>query len=208
MNIRCLFSRPELLGEPAPVTVLLSPTAETTTTPAPKNVPENGTEEVDAASPNEALVAGVGSRDDSASVVPVSMVVRAVRTLSSPPFLRRGGGVPDAGKLRGGGGGGIPPRLQLAAVSVLRVLVSGHGAKYVVKATAAASAGWEAGPDEGGEGEGEAERPEKDAGDIDEGESLAVGLLVVDSRSVRVSFREEAYTCRKEAVTSRWSARI
>lgn len=184
---RCLFSRPELLGEPSSVAIL-SPTAETTTTPAPENSLENGAEEVNADNnPNEALVAG-----ESVSIVPVSMVVRAVRTLSSPPFLRRGGG-PDVGKLRGGGGGGIPPRLQLAAISVLRVLLSGQGAEYVVKATAVVSAGWEAGPEE----EGEAVEPEKDdcairvekdTGEDDAGGFLAVVLILVASLCAHVPF--------------------
>lgn len=68
------------------------------------------------------------------------MVVRAVRTLSSPPFLRRGvSSVERRGKERESGC--CPLRLQLAAVSVLRALVSGGGAEYVVAATAAAEAG-------------------------------------------------------------------
>lgn len=72
-----------------------------------------------------------------------SFVVRAVHTLSSPPFARRGAAT-DLGKAGGGGEGGrrggtaCSPRLQLAAVSVLRVLVTGEGAGYIRKATAAA----------------------------------------------------------------------
>ena len=71
------------------------------------------------------------------------MVVRAVRTLTSPPFLQRAGGSPESGKPQGGPereGAAIPTRLQLAAVSALRALVSGDGPGYVVRATAAAMA--------------------------------------------------------------------
>lgn len=87
---------------------------------------------------------GTGSASSSIDgVVPVSTVVRTVQTLSSPPFLPRGAGVSgDVGRPRadGGDGGSCPTRLQLAAISVLRELVSGQGAEYVVKATAAAVA--------------------------------------------------------------------
>lgn len=166
--LRCLFSRPELLGEPSPAAIL-SPTAARTTIPAsPKNDLENGAKEVDAGNPSES-VAMAGGGGGSVSVVPVSMVVRAVKTLSSPPFLRRGG-VPDAGKRRGAGGSDIPPRLQLAAISVLRALVSGQGAEFVVKTTAAASAGREVGPEEEKEEEEEKEKEEVEELAKDEGE--------------------------------------
>lgn len=76
--------------------------------------------------------------------VPVPAVVRAVRTLSSPPFLRRGNELPSTKtKISAGGtnmNGGFTLRLQLSAVSVLKVLLFGDGAEYVLKASAIMSA--------------------------------------------------------------------
>lgn len=176
---------------------------------------------MDTDNPNERAVVAGGGGSGSVSVVPVSMIVRAVRTLSSPPFLRRGG-VTDAANQRGVGGSDIPPRLQLAAISVLQVLVSGQGAEYVVKATAAASAGREAEPEEG---EVDGEEKEKEAGDLekDEGERFtyiengpgeideiglfAVVLVIVLLRAACGRVSERLYMChRGGAVASLWEA--
>lgn len=145
---RCLFTRPQLLGSPA-----LSPLPTASSTPQGNgDADRNGVDD---------------SRDiavdyDCRKNVPVSMVVRAVRTLSSPPFLRRGvASVGRRGKERENGG--CPPRLQLAAVSVLKALVSGDGAKYVVMATAAAEAGV---PVKDGEEEGKQGEDEQDTGEL------------------------------------------
>ena len=103
--------------------------------------------------------------------VPVSLIVRAVHTLSSPPFTPW-----KAGAGRGGGrgaGSACSPRLQLAAVSVLRVLVSGEGAGYVSKMTAAAAAEG-VGASAGVAGGGEAGRRGEEAGG-EQGEKDAEG---------------------------------
>lgn len=94
------------------------------------------------------------------NAAPVSMVVWAVRTLSAPPFLCTGAAdKPGSPAAEGNGGsGGCSPRLQLAAISVLRELVSGDGAKYVLAATAmgmTSSSGQGKEPFEVGTGEGE-----------------------------------------------------
>lgn len=199
---RCLFSRPELLGDPSSSTTPAA--AESAAAPATdlaKSDFENGAEKkevgsggagggADGPSGRAPPLAGVGSgggtRQSSAGnsvvAVPVSMIVRAVRTLTSPPFLQRVGDLPEAGRPRGEGegegGGDIPTRLQLAAVSALRALVSGEGPGYVVRATAAAMAAG------GGLGAGVGgvvgDLDEREAGETDTGKLCAhSGLSLV-----------------------------
>ncbi|CAB1108275.1 unnamed protein product [Ectocarpus sp. CCAP 1310/34] len=127
----CLFSRPELLGSP-------SPTDNSKTLSAQEIGPENGADmgEVDVGSSTESPDSG------SATGVPVSMVIRAVRTLSSPPFLQRVGDS-EAGSVKGGSRDAdykCPLRLQLAAISALGALLSSKGGEYVMRATAAMTA--------------------------------------------------------------------
>lgn len=95
------------------------------------------------------------------------MVVRAVRAVSSPPFLRRGGVSIAEKRVIERDNTCCPPRLQLAAVSVLRALLCGGGAEYVVTATAAATAAAEeaGGVVKGGEEDG---KEGEDAGNAGE----------------------------------------
>lgn len=187
---RCLFSRPGLLGDPRS---LSSPP------PFTKKDLESGAEEGRADEPNESPLAATtttisSSRSSSVGVgVPVSMVVRAVRTLTSPPFLQRAGSedFPEIGQPRvegqGGSGGdgaaAIPTRLQLAAVSALRALVSGQGPGYVVRAIQAAmAAGGEAGAGVVGaveELDGE-EAGQADAGKLLLGFWCRFGFMILD----------------------------
>lgn len=154
--VRCLFSRPELLGSPSSL--------DTPKTPSVQEIgPENGADmgEVDVSSPTESPDSG------SATGVPVSMVVRAVRTLSSPPFLQRVG---DSEALRGGrrdADDKRPLRLQLAAISALRELLSSKGGEYVMRATAAMTAA-------GREVDSKTQEVEEEACESDTGESLQV----------------------------------
>jgi len=150
------------LGEPSPPSALANvnaaaAAAEAATTDVvvkENSAKENGGGGGSGSPPRAPLcVTTVTSRDgfsngfsdgfsDGVSGIPFSAIVHAVQTLSSPPFLRRGDGGVSAGIAgnQGGGDGGIPPRLQLAAVSVLWVLLSGQGADFVIRATAAAVA--------------------------------------------------------------------
>ncbi len=151
---------------------------------ATTDVVENGAKENDSgggSSPNPPgaplSVANVTSHDgfgdgEVVSGVSFSAMVHTIRTLSSPPFLQRGVSGPSASAsvgVEGGisgkqggrdGDGGIPPRLQLAAVAVLRMLLSGKGADYVRRATAAAVAAAE----EAGAVRVEGRENEEDAG--------------------------------------------
>lgn len=88
--------------------------------------------------------------------VPVPAIVRAVRTLSSRPFLRRGVESPSTKTKISPSNGGFILRLQLAAISVLKGLLSDEGADYVLRASAVMSAdrGDEGGDDMEDSGEG------------------------------------------------------
>ncbi|CBJ28961.1 expressed unknown protein [Ectocarpus siliculosus] len=149
--IRCLFSRPELLGSPSPT--------DNSKTPSIQEIgPENGAGmgEVDVGSPSESPDSG------SAIGVPVSMVVRAVRTLSSPPFLQRVGDS-EAGSVKEGRrdeDDKCPLRLQLAAISALGELLSSKGGEYVMRATAATTAA-------GRDGNSKTQEAEEEAGESD-----------------------------------------
>lgn len=156
--VRCLFSRPELLGSP-------SPTDNSKTPSAPEIGLENGADmgEVDVGSPTESPAGG------GATGVPVSMVVRAVRTLSSPPFLKRVGDS-EAGSVKGGrrdADDSCPLRLQLAAISALGELLSSKGGEYVMRATAAMAAA-------GRDADSKTQEVEEEAGESGAGESLQV----------------------------------
>lgn len=109
---RCLLSKPELLGDPAAPTQHAS-TGESLSTRCERRRQGKGKGE------------GLGELD-----LPSTALVDVIRTLSSFPFLHTGG------KADAVGGsvkeGGIPEHLQLAAVSVLRALVSGEGAKFII----------------------------------------------------------------------------
>lgn len=119
----------------------------------------------------------VGSPTESydsgrATGVPVAMVVHAVRTLSSPPFLQRVGDS-EAGSLRGGGRDAdnkCPLRLQLAAISALRELLSSKGGEYVMRATAAMTGA-------GREVDSKTQEVEEEAGETDAGKSLEVSSV-------------------------------
>ena len=171
---RCLFSKPELLGKPSPICPVAQEPGNAPpdgVENGSEKLPSNRAEDVnDQAGANGSRaprrfmgVMGVtndvnGANDgdkkaDKADAiatcgvwgVPVPTVVQAVRTLSSPPFLKRGiltvtAGVATTAASNGSGdGGSYSLRLQLAAISVLRVLVSGNGAEYVSRASAAMS---------------------------------------------------------------------
>eukprot|EP00752_Nemacystus_decipiens_P013802 g12254.t1 len=133
-TIRCLFSRPELLGDPS--------SSKAFTKNIEKGV-EEGQGRADGA--NGSPLKGVRRRSGVVGVpVPVSTVVRAVRTLTSPPFLRRAGAGTPQGEAGGDDTAAIPTRLQLAAIAALRAVMCGDGEEdapgYVLRATAAAVA--------------------------------------------------------------------
>lgn len=152
---RCLFSRPVLLGEPISGNV-------------PQNYAENGLKngaEEGYAAANGTTASPVGAVNTvngkanpvppscsgvySVSV-PVPAVVRAIRTLSSPPFLRRGiQSSPSSSNKTNNDG--FTLRLQLAAISVLKVLLSGDGADYMLRASVAMSADNGEGDEGGGD---------------------------------------------------------
>lgn len=125
-----------------------------------------------AAAPNALEAESGASR--ATNGVPVSTMVGAVRTLSSPPFMRRGV-EQESGRIpTGGEDGGCPPRLQLAAVSVLQMLLTEAGAKYVARVSSG----------EEPSGEEEAQDDVDDA-DVNEGRAGESSLFVVcDIRSV------------------------
>lgn len=178
---RCLLAKPQLLGHAADSLTLQAP--------IPAETQPNGQRNSD-----ETL-----TRQQTRHNVPVSMVVRAIRILSSPPFLRTGleGGVASCGTAAAGGARNpkCPPRLQLAVVSVLRVLMSGDGAKYVSAAGAASAADSRAG--DGGygfnvfdEGEAKGEGEDSDSGEP----SLFVGL---DDDEVKIAWSVSAFAPRR-----------
>lgn len=129
---RCLLARPQLLGDPSVIST-------------PQRLEAAPDEDGKVNSESAALEALEQQQQNKLHVnTPVTMVVRAIHILSAPPFLCTAAAAPDkadvadtAHKGRRGGGGKVrcPLRLQLSAISVLRVLLSGDGAKYVSAAT-------------------------------------------------------------------------
>lgn len=98
-----------------------------------------------------------------------AILARVIRTLSLPPFL------PNASTKGGSEGNSFPERLQLAAVSVLRALVSGEGAKYVIAVGKGEQDGKSCGHARSKEAEGKGEQwdiigDDEDRGD--DGESM------------------------------------
>lgn len=95
--------------------------------------------------------------------------------------------------------GCCPPRLQLAAVSVLRALVSGGGAEYVVAATAAAEAG-------GAVKDGDEDRKQgedaRDAGEAWVFVSVDSMLTAFSERVVGIALYFEQDRCRKSCHAS------
>lgn len=164
-----MFSKPELLGDPAVVAPARAFSTEKFSENVLANVLENGAEGgiINTTSISRTIKSSEDSSSCKYSGVPVSMLVCAVNTLCSPPFLRRGVGA-ELRRLGGRENGEFTPRLQLAVVSVLRALLSGEGAKYVVRALEAAAASGVDGEDAVGcEEESEGKR-ESDEGELKE----------------------------------------